>query len=212
MLIRDVDSMIEKKLSEWFVKSGYECFENYPLGGKFPDVIAIKNDSLTAFEVKSHASELTQAIGQCLFYLRKANKVYIAMPPEEVKLLSSFSFDTLKESGIGLVSIDNEIKIIIEAREFHKNTLAVIEKIRNEKIVVPKNKEDKSLLIRNKIIKILRDHPEGLSLSEISKYSILNRQTATKYVYGLIGEGLVYQKNSGPSKLCYLKEENNERK
>jgi predicted transcriptional regulator len=204
--------MIEKKLSEWLKRSGYECFKDYPLGGKFPDVIAVRGSSITAFEIKKHVSELAQAIGQCLFYLREATSAYVVMPSEEVKLLSSLSFDTLRGCGIGLITIKqyvesqdvenkHDVEVFIEAKEFHKNALPLIERLRREKAVTRKRKG-----ARERIIEILGTHPEGLSMSEISKYSALNRQTATKYIYGLVGEDLICQKSSGTSKLCYLKE------
>jgi predicted transcriptional regulator len=203
--------MVEKKLSEWLEKSGYECFKDFPLGGKFPDIIAIKGSSITAFEIKTHVPELSQAIGECLFYLREATCAYVVMPSEEVKLLSSLSFDTLRGCGIGLITIrqdveshdvekNHDVEVFIEAKEFHKNVQPLIERLRREKA------SSKKRGARERIIEILRAHPEGLSMSDISKYSALNRQTATKYIYGLVGEDLVCQKSSGTSKLCYLKE------
>jgi DNA-binding IclR family transcriptional regulator len=59
--------------------------------------------------------------------------------------------------------------------------------------------------VREKIIKILKEHPEGLTLLNISKITRMNRITISKYVYGLIAEKLVYQRKIGPAKMCYLK-------
>jgi predicted transcriptional regulator len=60
--------------------------------------------------------------------------------------------------------------------------------------------------VREKIIKILKEHPEGLTLLNISKITGMNRITISKYVYGLIAENLVYQRKIGPAKMCYLRE------
>jgi DNA-binding IclR family transcriptional regulator len=60
--------------------------------------------------------------------------------------------------------------------------------------------------VREKIIKILKEHPEGLTLLNISKITRMNRITISKYVYGLIAENLVYQRKIGPAKMCYLRE------
>jgi predicted transcriptional regulator len=60
--------------------------------------------------------------------------------------------------------------------------------------------------IRNKIIKILKNHPEGLTIIEIAELIGKNRLTVSKYIYGLISEGIIYQRKIGSAKLCYLKE------
>lgn len=59
---------------------------------------------------------------------------------------------------------------------------------------------------REKILKILEQHPEGLTILNISKLIGANRITVSKYIYGLIGEGLISQRKIGPAKLCYLVE------
>jgi predicted transcriptional regulator len=59
--------------------------------------------------------------------------------------------------------------------------------------------------VREKIIKVLKEHTEGLTILNISKLIGMNRITISKYVYGLIAENLVYQRKIGPAKMCYLK-------
>lgn len=66
--------------------------------------------------------------------------------------------------------------------------------------------------IRNEIIEILKKHPEGLTIVEIEKILKVSKHTATKYIYQLIGEGLVHQRKIGTAKLCHLKDEKNEGK
>jgi len=58
---------------------------------------------------------------------------------------------------------------------------------------------------KEKIISILKDHSEGLTLQEIAKLSGMSRITATKYVHELLGAGIIYQRKIGRVKLCYLK-------
>jgi predicted transcriptional regulator len=57
------------------------------------------------------------------------------------------------------------------------------------------------------IIKVLREHPEGLMLIEIAKITGMNRFTITKYVHELVGNGSVFQKEAAAAKMCYLKED-----
>lgn len=58
---------------------------------------------------------------------------------------------------------------------------------------------------RDKILVILKKHPEGLTILEIAELLDVSRITIAKYVYGLVIEGLVKQRIIGPAKLCYLK-------
>lgn len=58
---------------------------------------------------------------------------------------------------------------------------------------------------RDKIIVLLKKHPQGLTIMEIAELIDKNRVTVAKYVYGLVIEGLVRQRQIGPAKLCYLK-------
>ncbi len=65
--------------------------------------------------------------------------------------------------------------------------------------------------IRNEIIKVLKKHPEGLTIIEIAKLIEKSRLTVSKYIYGLIKEGIVYERKVGSAKLCYLKADFNEK-
>ena len=73
-----------------------------------------------------------------------------------------------------------------------------------------------SILVQNhvkeRIIDVLKQHPEGLTTVDIAKILGSHRHTITKYIYQLVGEGLIYQREVGTAKLCYLKEEKNDRK
>ena len=56
------------------------------------------------------------------------------------------------------------------------------------------------------IIKILREHPEGLMLSEIAELTGMNRLTVTKYVHELMGSKSIFQKKVAAARVCYLRE------
>jgi DNA-binding transcriptional ArsR family regulator len=65
--------------------------------------------------------------------------------------------------------------------------------------------------LSKKIIELLQKHPEGLTIQQIANELGKSRITVTKYVFGLIGAGIVYQRKVGNAKLCYLKEKYVER-
>jgi predicted transcriptional regulator len=56
------------------------------------------------------------------------------------------------------------------------------------------------------IISILKEHPDGLTIQEISKISGMSRITATIYIHELLGEGKVTERKIGAYRLFYLKE------
>ena len=57
------------------------------------------------------------------------------------------------------------------------------------------------------IRRILKEHPEGLTISSLAKAMGLHRHTAAKYVKGLAEKGEIKQRKIGMAKLCYLKKE-----
>lgn len=57
---------------------------------------------------------------------------------------------------------------------------------------------------RKVIIDVLRQHPEGLTISSISKISGLHRHTSRKYINDLISSKEIVQRSVGVAKLCYL--------
>jgi DNA-binding IclR family transcriptional regulator len=62
---------------------------------------------------------------------------------------------------------------------------------------------------RERIIEALRQHPEGLTTVDIARVIGSHRHTITKYVYQLVGEGMIHQREIGNAKLCYMKGEEN---
>src|SRR4030042_3647177 len=60
------------------------------------------------------------------------------------------------------------------------------------------------------IIDTLRKHNKGLTILTISKLTGIHRHTAAKYIHELLGAGVLYQREIGPAKLCYVKIKNDE--
>jgi len=64
---------------------------------------------------------------------------------------------------------------------------------------------DNGEMIKKKIIKILKDHPEGLTIKDLSEIIGAHRQTITKYVLALEGMGIIYRRRVGSATLHYLR-------
>jgi len=66
--------------------------------------------------------------------------------------------------------------------------------------------------IREKVIKILEKHPEGFTTVDIAEEIGMTRHSVTKYIYQLLGEDNIFQREIGTAKLCYLKGKKHGRK
>jgi len=61
-------------------------------------------------------------------------------------------------------------------------------------------------MLEEKILQVLKENPEGLSITDIAKRVGANRNTVSKYIFGLVKAGKVYQRRVGVVSICYLKE------
>ena len=197
---------------QWLKEQGYEYTWNVKLGTKTPDIIAFKENEIVMFEVKKHSTEISKALGQCLFYLKNANKAYIILPKKEIKKIQPESFDLLKEHGIGLIQINKDIKVVIEPKFFQFYNEEMMKKLKNKSLSrihfnynnILSQKSFKNN-IKEKLLNVLSDHPEGLTFTQIARELGMHRHTITKYIYELKGEGIVFVRDLKTLKLCYLK-------
>ncbi len=58
--------------------------------------------------------------------------------------------------------------------------------------------------VKDKIIDLLMKYPEGLTTVDIAKALNVHRHTVTRYVYELVGAGIISQRKIGPAKLNYI--------
>ena len=63
--------------------------------------------------------------------------------------------------------------------------------------------------LKEKIVEIIKKHPEGLTATEISKILGLHRHTATKYILVLEAIDIVYRRRVGSATLHYIKKNYN---
>ena len=61
--------------------------------------------------------------------------------------------------------------------------------------------------LKKRIVEILKEHPEGLTIQELSKLTVAHRQTVTKYVLVLEALGIIYRRRIGAVTLQYLKKD-----
>jgi len=195
---------VSTNILEWLKEQGYEYTWNVKIGTKIPDLIAFKDKEVVAFEFKRRASEISKAIGQCLFYLQEANKSYIVLPTKSVQ---TSLFKILKKNGIGLIGINKLVKVFLEAKIFPCKNRILIKKLKSRSLgrisFVPGSKNIEG--IKEKIIEILEEHPEGLTIHDLSEIIGAHRQTITKYILVLEGMGVIYRRRVGSATLHYLR-------
>jgi hypothetical protein len=199
--------MIEENVLKKLHNDGYECFNNVSLGGKVAHLVAIKNNKITAFEFIKHALEISTAMGQCLHYLNDANKVCIVISPEEKDLISQPTIDTLKQHGIGLIISDHKIEILIEAKEIDKNNVSIVKEIK-KKFIAKINHDEKN--IKKYIVEVLKEHADGLTISDVAKLTGRNRLTISKYLAIMEAEKIIECREIGVSKIFKIKTDKNE--
>ncbi len=59
--------------------------------------------------------------------------------------------------------------------------------------------------VKNKIVKILSQHPEGLTIQYLADDIGVSRQTVRAYILELKGSGIVLRRRVGSATLHYLK-------
>ncbi len=64
-----------------------------------------------------------------------------------------------------------------------------------------------SELLKRQIVLILQKNPEGVTVQYISGVLGVHRQTATKYIFELVGAGVVKRRPIGSATLHYLVEQ-----
>jgi len=59
--------------------------------------------------------------------------------------------------------------------------------------------------LKNRLVNVLKSHPEGLTIESLSHIIGAHRQTITKYLLWLNGARIVHRRRVGSATLHYLK-------
>ena len=66
---------------------------------------------------------------------------------------------------------------------------------------------DKGEILKKKIFLAVKNHPEGLTILELSKITKAYRQTIAKYILVLEASGIIHRRRVGSATLHYLKKQ-----
>jgi len=64
--------------------------------------------------------------------------------------------------------------------------------------------DDNGESVKNRIVELLKEQPEGITITELAHLLGLHRQTATKYLFELKGAHVIRTRAVGPARLLYL--------
>jgi DNA-binding IclR family transcriptional regulator len=78
--------------------------------------------------------------------------------------------------------------------------MMIISRHYNEVLIIPINNGEKT---KSRILDLLGNHPEGLTIHDIALNLKLHRQTVTKYLYELVGAKKIMRRQVGPATLHY---------
>ncbi len=127
-----------KPVSDYFTRQGYHVLEEVPIGYCRADIVAFKDDTVVAVELKLQYSQ--KALIQVKNYQLAADYVYLALP-----LMKSFSMlrkkeHLLRKEGIGVLLVNEEtcaVEKLIDAglstRKFASLTMREVETRRNQR-------------------------------------------------------------------------------
>ncbi len=182
-------------VERWLLSEGYSCFYNIPIKGKFPDILAVKGKQIIAVEIKKNKLEIPLAIGQCVYYMEGANKVYIALPSDEIELLAQATLLILKKNGIGLIKYNKSAKVVIQASDTGIRNNSLTNSLA-KKPVIEKRDVDKE----RAILAVLTSESD-IPLKDIAKATNISRITLSKYLAVLEAKNLVKHRSVGKAKL-----------
>ena len=193
---------------KWLKQRGYQYTWNFRIGTRTPDLIAFNDREVIVFEFKRYATELSNALGQCLFYRKKTNKSFIVLGHAETSRLQSSSLQLLKKYGVGLISVNENVKIVIDSK-FSKFSDERLFKALKSKSIDSTTYSTSRMVgeeVKQKIINTLKENPQGLHILGISRLVGAHRHTVTKYIYEMIGAGSITVREIGTVKICVLNE------
>lgn len=130
---------LTKPVSDYFFNQGFKIFNEVKIGYCRADLVAFKNNTATAIELK--INDRKKAIIQAKNYQLASDYVYLAFPLMKSYSILRKSEHILKKEGIGLLIVNEETckvsKIInprLSKRKFTSITIQEIKKRRNYRI------------------------------------------------------------------------------
>jgi len=194
---------IEEKVIDYLKKRKYEDIrQRVKIRGKIADIIALKNNEITAVEVKGEKGDILGGIERAIHYSRCCNYSYLAIPKEKADKEIELA---CKNVGIGLLVVNKNVKEVLKPkrRESLESVKSKILKLKAKNII--RKKPRRSLLenlftsrVRVNILKLLIfNSDKEFHLREIARKIDANPTYVKKELQNLKEINLVSESKKG---------------
>ena len=113
-LKRILEDSIEGDVKKFVEEQGYDVYPQVQVLGRRIDLLGIREGRMLAVELK--VRDWKYAIYQAYLASLCANRVYVALPNATIHLVKR---DAFVENGVGLLSVNGGVEVVVEARELN---------------------------------------------------------------------------------------------
>jgi len=111
---RPLEEDIEEDVSKFIEERGYDVYPQVQVLGRRIDLLGIRKRRMLAVELKIR--DWKHAVYQAYLGSLCANLVYVAVPDSTIPIVERRVF---VENGVGLLSVDRGVEVIVEAQELN---------------------------------------------------------------------------------------------
>ncbi|MBS1268512.1 MAG: hypothetical protein MAG458_01241 [Nitrosopumilus sp.] len=164
-------SHYEEKVEDYLEKEKWKFHFPYKIRGFQPDFVIEKNGKLAMVEVRGERADFDNGVKKVLHFKNAANYAYLAVPDE---IITDKVYSICKSLGIGLISIDKEVREIIRPE-----STTALESVKNR--VFKFTKKEKPVVKKKSLLAVLF---RSKTLIQLLKFLLLN-QTQEYYLHEL---------------------------
>lgn len=201
------ESVVEDRIKQFLIESGYELKGVVRVKGRYPDIVAVKDDKILMVEVKGSMGDIRAGIAQALNFCSGANFSYLAIPASRS---SEKLRETAKNLGIGLMEVNDGVVITVlpeETEPLESIKKRVLRKPQKEKGegapsewgILPKISKHR------KVVRLLLKYPNRtFTIRELSRLADTPYATVWRLINDLYSAGVVHLSKIGGSLACKL--------
>ncbi len=196
-----MESILEDKIAQHFVKSGWEKHLSDKVRGLYPDLVVSKNGKIAMVEVKGYKGSIDRGLEQAMHFKNSANYSYLALPENVVTTRLRNLCSSL---GIGLLSVGESVETLVEPIESE-----ALESVKN-RILTQKTREKPEVQVRTSldrlfksanlilILKLLFWHPTtSFHSNDISRRTGTSPSAVSKELHNILALGFVLKTVKG---------------
>lgn len=151
----NTEHVISQKVGKHLEKKGWKISHEVKLRGRIVDIIATKDNKITAIEIKGGSGDIQRGIEQALHQKNTTNFSYLAIPKDRSTRMILNSCQSL---GIGLLLVNDGVEEVTKPME--GNVLPSVKNI----VFKEKKKSQQSISIKSSLENLFRSRAQILIL------------------------------------------------